>query len=57
MSTQKEKIEKAREKAWSAIADLRRLYNHYETSLNEMDKIMDIAREFDVLDFTKTITE
>lgn len=57
MITQMEKIEKAKEKAYRAIADLRRLYNNYETSLYEMDKIMDIAREFDALDFVKTITE
>lgn len=56
MTTQMEKIENAKKRLDRAIGDLKKLYNDSETSLNEMAKIMDMARLLDITDFTKTIT-
>lgn len=56
-TTQMEKIEKAKQKIDNALADLRKLFNEPETSLNEMAKIAEYARILDTIDFTKTITD
>ena len=41
----------------NALSELKRIYNDKETSIPEMQKIMEYMRLLDVTDFTKTITD
>ncbi len=52
-----EEIKKTKKRIMNALADLRKLYNDYETSLKEMAEIADFVRVLDSTDWTKMITE
>lgn len=41
----------------NALSNLKRIYNDNETTLPEMQKIVEYMRLLDITDFTKTVTE
>lgn len=55
--TQETKIQTEIDAIGKALANLKRIYNEKETSMQDMYKIMEFARLLEVTDFTASICD